>query len=148
MTAHRGNTRRPLAFAAALAFAATLAACLVVALPAPSSAGDDDRGRRDGSRKKDRVVYAAPRRGYVFVPGHYEARETVRYVPGPLVSVWVPPRFGVRFVDGRLGHLALSPGHYRHGPGPLVPVREVVKVWVPDRWMPVARLADRRGGRD
>lgn len=144
-----------------------LTAAMLFTVPAAAFADDDDddgrgRHRHRNWKKKDRVVYVtpapvvvvprrvvvAPPRGYVFVPGHYEAREQVHYVPGPATPVWVPPQFGVSWADGRLVQVVLSPGHYQRRPGPLVAVREVVQVWVPDQWVPAGHAVAYWGERD
>lgn len=137
------------------------AAALLVALPAAAFAdGDHGRGHRKW-KTRERIIYVAPAPvvvlpppvvvapppAYVWVPGHYQAHEEVRYVPGPAASVWVPPQLGARWLDDRLVQVVLSPGHYESRPGPLVPVKEVVQVWVPGRWVPAAEaVAFRRRG--
>ncbi len=85
------------------------------------------------------VVWPGP--AYVWVEGHYETRRETRYVPGPAVSIWVPPRFEVRWVNGRFVSVEVAPGHYEYRPGPPVAVTETVEVWVPGRWVPAARAA-------
>jgi hypothetical protein len=80
------------------------------------------------------VVVARP--AYVWVEGRWEERTEVRYVPGPPVAVWVPGRVGVGVHGGRVVGVAFSTGHYEYRPGPLVPVTETVRVWVPGRWVP------------
>ncbi len=54
----------------------------------------------------------------------------------------------MRSADGRLIQVVLAPGHYESRPGPLVPVKEVVQVWVPGCWVPVAEAVAYRPGRD
>ncbi|HWP34666.1 MAG TPA: hypothetical protein VNM66_03635 [Thermodesulfobacteriota bacterium] len=131
--------------------------------PAPAAADDDWKGgHRHGRGKRVAVIAAAPavvavppvvvvppvvlppvvvvkpKPTWVWVEGHYETRVVTRYVPGPAVAVWVPPRFELRWIDGRLVSVQVSSGHYEYRPGPPVAVTETVRVWVPGRWVPAA----------
>lgn len=142
---------------------AAVAVLILAAWPAPAAADDDwkpGRSRRHGRwherPKVVRVVPApvvvvppvvvAPAPGYVWVPGHYEAREETRWVPGPAVAVRVPPRFEVRWVNGRFVSVEIAPGYYEYRAGPAVAVTEVVEVWVPGHWVPAARAVAYRAG--
>lgn len=94
------------------------------------------------------VVVVPPQPAYVWIEGHYETRQETRYVSGPTVSVWVPPRFEVRWINGRFVSVEVSPGYHEYRPGPPVAVTETVQVWVPGRWVPATRAAAYRADHD
>lgn len=93
------------------------------------------------------VVVVLPRPAYVWVEGHYESRLETHYVPGSAVAFQAPPRFELRWVNGRFASIEVSPGHYEYRSGPLVAVTEAVQVWVPGRWVPADQVSY-RGDRD